>query len=219
MIQGNTIWSLFIYRDTQYRNPHQSSVTTSLVTDFILRTQTGTTSATANTGQTRQWFWKKSEGELTGKVESRKGKNPGSRRSVHGYILTCSRRSRENVWARVFDRGVLNFCVRSAPLRGNPGEIVDKETDLTLFQLIKSDYPCFYPRSGETSYKLTITERRRETPIRGVDRSPPECVADFRTSSRNFSLRFLHPHTDKDPFTCTSKLCPIVIKGSVKMKM
>ena len=51
-----------------------------------------------------------------GKVEMRKEEIPG--RSMYGRILTNSRLQRENfsqLW--VLNRGDLNFCVRSTPLR------------------------------------------------------------------------------------------------------
>ena len=37
---------------------------------------------------------------------------------MHGYILTCSELTRDNVWELwVLNAGHLNFCVRSTPLR------------------------------------------------------------------------------------------------------
>ena len=47
--------------------------------------------ATANEGKTYGEVLGENEDEWTGKVEIRKEKNPGSRRSMHGYILACSR--------------------------------------------------------------------------------------------------------------------------------
>ena len=51
---------------------------------------------TANTGKTGRGFGKNA-GEWTGRVEISKDKNPGSKRSMYGYILTYSRLERENV--------------------------------------------------------------------------------------------------------------------------
>ena len=53
--------------------------------------------ATANTGEIRRGFGKKSAGEWTGRVEIGKEEIPGSKRSMYGYILTYSRLQRENV--------------------------------------------------------------------------------------------------------------------------
>ena len=46
--------------------------------------------ATANTGKTRERFWKNA-GEWTRRVEICKEEIPGSKRSMYGYILTHSR--------------------------------------------------------------------------------------------------------------------------------
>ena len=46
--------------------------------------------ATAYTGKSRERFWR-NEGEWTRKVEIREEEILGSRRSMHGYILTYSR--------------------------------------------------------------------------------------------------------------------------------
>ena len=46
--------------------------------------------ATAKTGKNRERFWKNA-GEWTRKVEISKEEIPGSKRSMHGYILTYSR--------------------------------------------------------------------------------------------------------------------------------
>ena len=52
--------------------------------------------ATANTHKTGRGFGKNA-GEWTRRVEIRKEENPGSKRSVYGFILTYSRLQRENV--------------------------------------------------------------------------------------------------------------------------
>ena len=52
--------------------------------------------ATANTGEIERGF-EKNAGEWTGRVEISKEQIPGSKRSMHGYILTYSGRKRENV--------------------------------------------------------------------------------------------------------------------------
>ena len=54
--------------------------------------------ATANTGKIRRGFGK-NVSEWIGRVEMSKEEIPGSKRSVYGYILTYSRRQRENVQA------------------------------------------------------------------------------------------------------------------------
>ena len=46
--------------------------------------------ATANTGEIRRDLGKNA-GEWTGRVERSKEEIPGSKRSMHGYILTYSR--------------------------------------------------------------------------------------------------------------------------------
>ena len=46
--------------------------------------------ATANTGKTRERFGKNAD-EWTVRVEISKEEIPGSKRSMHGYILTYSR--------------------------------------------------------------------------------------------------------------------------------
>ena len=50
----------------------------------------------ANTGKNRERFGKNA-GERTGRVEISKEEIPGSKLSMYGYILTYSRRERENV--------------------------------------------------------------------------------------------------------------------------
>ena len=52
--------------------------------------------AKENTGEIRKGFWENA-GEWTGRVEISKEEIPGSKRSMHGYILTYSRLKRENV--------------------------------------------------------------------------------------------------------------------------
>ena len=51
---------------------------------------------TANTRKIGRGFGKNA-GEWTGRVEISKEEIPGSKRSMHGYILTYSRLERENV--------------------------------------------------------------------------------------------------------------------------
>ena len=51
--------------------------------------------AIANTGKTRERFGKNA-GEWTGRAEISKEDIPGSKRSMHGNILTSSRLEREN---------------------------------------------------------------------------------------------------------------------------
>ena len=51
---------------------------------------------TANTGKNRERFGKNA-GEWTGSVEISKKEIPGSKRRMHGYILTYSRLEREDV--------------------------------------------------------------------------------------------------------------------------
>ena len=46
--------------------------------------------ATANTGEIGRGFGKNA-GEWTGRVEISKEEIPGSKRSMHGYKMTCSR--------------------------------------------------------------------------------------------------------------------------------
>ena len=46
--------------------------------------------ATVNTGKNRERFGKNA-GEWTGRVEISEEEIPGSKRSMSGYILTCSR--------------------------------------------------------------------------------------------------------------------------------
>ena len=78
-MHNNTGFGAYLYSvGTQHGNLYQSSVTTSRVTYFILQADTGTALATANTGKSRERFWKKNEGEWTGKVEISKEKIPGS---------------------------------------------------------------------------------------------------------------------------------------------
>ena len=58
------------------------------------------------------------------RVEINKEEIPGSRRSMHGYIWTCSRRKmEENLELWVLNRGVFHFCVRRTPLQGTRGNI------------------------------------------------------------------------------------------------
>ena len=52
--------------------------------------------AAANTGKTWERFWKNA-GEWTGRVEISKEEIPGSKRSMHGNMLTYSRLERENL--------------------------------------------------------------------------------------------------------------------------
>ena len=83
-------WSPFIFREHSTREPASNRVTY-----FILQAFTGTSVATANTGKTRERFGKNAD-EWTGRVEISKEDIPGSKRSMHGNILTFSRLEREN---------------------------------------------------------------------------------------------------------------------------
>ena len=76
------LWSPSIFRGYSTLDTASSRVTYS-----ILRAYTGT----ANTGKTRERFWKKNAGEKIGRVEISKEKIPGSKRGMHGDILTSSR--------------------------------------------------------------------------------------------------------------------------------
>ena len=71
------------------------SVTISRVTFFFLFLQPSQEAvlATANTGKTRERFGNNA-GEWTRGVKISKKEIPCSRRSMHGYILTCSRLKR-----------------------------------------------------------------------------------------------------------------------------
>ena len=71
------------------------SVTISRVTFFFLFLQPTQEAvlATANTGKTRERFGKNA-GEWTREVEISKKEIPWSKRSMHSYILTCSRLKR-----------------------------------------------------------------------------------------------------------------------------
>ena len=75
----NMFWSLFISREHSTREPASSRVTY-----FILRAYTRTVS------HSRERFWKNA-GEWTGRVEISKEEIPGSKRSMHGNMLTYSR--------------------------------------------------------------------------------------------------------------------------------
>ena len=78
---------------TQRGNLNQLSVTMGRMTCFILRPTQEPVLATSNTGKTRERFWKNA-GVWTRGVEISKKEIPGSMRSMHGYILTCSRLKR-----------------------------------------------------------------------------------------------------------------------------
>ena len=79
-----------IMMGTQHGNLHQLSVSMSRVTNFIFGPTQEPVLATANTGKTRERFWKNAS-EWTGRIEIRKEEIPSSRCSMHGHILTCSR--------------------------------------------------------------------------------------------------------------------------------
>ena len=78
-------WSLFVLPRPRHGNLHQSSVTMSMVTYFILRANTGTGVSHSQHGKR---FWK---GEWAGREEISKEEIPGSKRSLYVYILTYSR--------------------------------------------------------------------------------------------------------------------------------
>ena len=67
----------------------------SRVTYFILRAHKGTVLATINAGKTREGFGKNA-GKWTGRIEISKEEIPGN---MSGYIRTCFRPRRENLWA------------------------------------------------------------------------------------------------------------------------
>ena len=91
MVHNNTrfFFSLFLFPGHSAREP------ASIVCDDdqgILRVLAGTSLATANAGKKKLGRGlEKNEGEWTGKVEFSKEEIPGSRRSIHGCILTYSR--------------------------------------------------------------------------------------------------------------------------------
>ena len=95
--QGNSnmFWSLFIFRG------HSTRERTSIICDdehgdhFILRAHTGTG---VSHRQHRNFFCENAD-EWTGMLEIGEEETPGSRRSMHGYRRTYSRRNRENLWA------------------------------------------------------------------------------------------------------------------------
>ena len=112
-------WSLSIF--TGHGNLHKSSVTTSKVTYFILPAHTGTGVSHSQTQEAlrREVLGKKNAGEWIGRVEISKGKIPGSRRSMHGYILTSDLLHAfkgEPLSSGCSHRRDFNFCVRSSPL-------------------------------------------------------------------------------------------------------
>ena len=79
--------------DTHQGNLHQSSVTMSRMTYFILRVHSGTCLTTNNTEKKEEKkklrrSFGENEGEWTGNVKISKKYIPGSRRSMHGSILT-----------------------------------------------------------------------------------------------------------------------------------
>ena len=67
------------------------------VTCFILRDYTGTSVSRSQNRKKSGEVLEKNAGEWTGRVEISKEEIPGSKRSMYGYILTYSRRERENV--------------------------------------------------------------------------------------------------------------------------
>ena len=82
----------------QHGNRLQLFVTMSTVTCFILRAHTGTgvsySQTRINSGEVLE---KKHAGEWARRVEIIKDELPGSRRSMHGYLRTCSRLNRHNL--------------------------------------------------------------------------------------------------------------------------
>ena len=83
--------SLLFSAGTRHGNLHPLSVTMSKVTCFILLAHT-------RTGVSYSQHRKNSgAGEWIRRVEMSKEEIPGSRRSMHGYIWTCSKIKRENL--------------------------------------------------------------------------------------------------------------------------
>ena len=76
----------------------RSMFSMSRATYFSLRDHTGTDVSHSNTGKARERFWKNA-GDGTCRVESSQEEIPGSRRSMHGNMRTCSRLKREKLLA------------------------------------------------------------------------------------------------------------------------
>ena len=82
--------------ETPHGSLHQLSVTMSRGTKLTVRAHIGT-----GVGNSQQKIlgrgFGKNVNEWTGRVEIGKKEIPGSRRSMRGYIRTCSRLKRENL--------------------------------------------------------------------------------------------------------------------------
>ena len=85
-------WGLFIFRDHSTREPASSRVTY-----CILRAYTGTGVSHSQLRKNPGEIWEQNVGEWNGRVEISKEEIPGSKRSMHGNILTYSRLRRENI--------------------------------------------------------------------------------------------------------------------------
>ena len=68
----------------------------SRMTYIILQAHTGTQETQLTQENPGRGFGKNA-GEWTGRVKINKDEMPGSRRSMHGYVQTCSRLKRENL--------------------------------------------------------------------------------------------------------------------------
>ena len=79
-------WSLFIFREHSTREP-----TSSRVTYFTMRAYTGIGVSQNQHRKNLRVFFRKDAGEWSGRVEISKEEIPGSKRTMHGNILTYSR--------------------------------------------------------------------------------------------------------------------------------
>ena len=91
---------ILLFTGTQCKNLHQSSVMMTRVTFFFYSAGPHRRSLhwPHLTQEKLRSGFEKNEGEWTSKGDIRKEEIPGSRCSMHDYILTYSRLSRENIW-------------------------------------------------------------------------------------------------------------------------
>ena len=82
----NIRFGVFLYTDFEHGNLHQSSVTTSRVTYFILRAHIGTCVSHSQQSKNSKRFGK-NEGEWAGKVEIGKEENPGNNAWLYSDLL------------------------------------------------------------------------------------------------------------------------------------
>ena len=85
-------FGLFVFRRHSTREAASNSVTY-----FILQAYTGTAVSQSQHSKKSGEILEKNAGEWTRRVEISKEEIPGSKHSMHGYILTYSRLQRENV--------------------------------------------------------------------------------------------------------------------------